>query len=191
MSEAGWEMGISILSAFIFSTENWKRTKQEVNYLLDLLVRVVITKKEINRLKDKGVKLIFVGSREGLTMKVINAIDRAEKETKDGDKGLLALHFNYGGRLEIVDAVKAMVGNNVAVEDIDEETISAHTYNPELSDADLIIRTSGEQRLSNFMMWRSAYSELYFTDKYWPDFTPKDLKEAIKDYSKRQRRYGK
>ncbi len=187
----GLGMGIKYLSAVIFSTENWNRTKEEVNYLLDLLLRVAVSKKEINRLKEKGIKLIFVGSREGLSRKVLDAIENSEKETEEGDKGLLALHFNYGGRLELVDAVKKIVDTGINSAEIDEEVITANTYNPELPDADLIIRTSGEQRLSNFMMWRSAYSELYFTDKYWPDFTTKDLQEALEEYSRRQRRHGK
>jgi undecaprenyl diphosphate synthase len=191
ISEAGWEMGISTLSAFVFSTENWNRTKEEVNYLLDLLLKVAVSKKEINRLKEKGVKLVFVGSREGLSKKVLKAINNAEEETKNGDKGLLALHFNYGGRLEIVDAVKSIVDRGIVSAEIDIKTVTDNTYNPELTDADLIIRTSGEQRLSNFMMWRSAYSELYFSPKYWPDFTPDDLRDALNDYSKRQRRHGK
>lgn len=191
ISEAGWGMGITTLSAFVFSTENWNRTKEEVNYLLDLLLKILISDKEINRLKEKGVKLVFAGSREGLSKKVLRAINSAEEKTENGDKGLLALHFNYGGRLEIVDAVKSIVDKEIDSAEIDEKTVTDNTYNPELTDVDLIIRTSGEQRLSNFMMWRSAYSELYFTDKYWPDFTPEDLQEALSDYSKRQRRHGK
>lgn len=191
IGDAAWSRGVKYLSAYVFSTENWNRSKKEVDYLMDMLVSIVLGSKEINKLDKKGIKILFVGSKTNLPSKVLKAMKKAEAQTTNNTSGALALHFNYGGRQELVDAVKAIVEKGVSSGEIDKELISSNIYNSELPDADLIIRTSGEQRLSNFMMWRSAYSELYFTDKKWPEFTEADLEEALTEYASRQRRHGK
>lgn len=191
VGDAAWERGIRYLSVYIFSTENWNRSKKEVDYLMDMLVTVVVARKEINKLDKKGVRIRFLGSRERISKKVVAAIETAERQTKTNKKGTLALCFNYGGHLEIADALKSMVAEGVSPEEVTEDNVAKHLYAPDLPPVDLIIRTSGEQRLSNFMLWRAAYSELYFTDKYWPEFTADDLDEALGEYASRHRRFGK
>ncbi len=189
IADAAWKRGVKILSAYVFSTENWNRSQKEVDYLMELLVAVV--KKEMNELDQKGIRVRFLGSREKVSQKVLDSIDEAEKLTQSNKNGTLALCFNYGGHLEMVDALKSMVNEGVLPGEITEESVAEHLYAPDLPPIDLIIRTSGEQRISNFMLWRAAYSELYFTDKYWPEFTTEDLDAALEDYASRQRRFGK
>lgn len=183
------DRGVKVLSAYVFSTENWQREPEEVKYLMDLLIKVV--SRELEELKKKGIKIIFVGSDENVSPKVLSAIRKSEETTKNNNKGILALCFNYGGQQEIVDATKSILESGVASTNVTPELFSGHLYHPEIPPVDLVIRTSGEQRLSNFMMWRTAYSELYFSDKYWPDFTKDDLEKAFADYQARQRRHGK
>lgn len=182
---AAFDRGIKYVSAYVFSTENWSRTQEEVRYIMDLAVRVADT--QLDEFHQRGIKIVILGSREKLNPKVLKAIDKVEAKTKDNTAGTIALCFNYGGRQEIVEAVKALIA---AGEEPDEENIAGHLYAPEVPDADLIIRTSGEHRISGYMLWRASYSELYFTDKYWPDFSEADLDLALNDYSKRQRRFG-
>lgn len=189
ITEAAWDRGVKILSAYVFSTENWNRSKKEVNYLMDLLIKVV--DKDLRELEEKGAKIVIIGSMDRVGSKVQKAILSVQERTKGNSKGVLALCFNYGGHREISDAMKSIIESDVKTKDINEDLIAEHIYKPEIPPIDLIIRTSGEQRLSNFMLWRAAYSELYFSDKYWPDFTEKDLDDALKDYANRQRRFGK
>lgn len=154
-----------------------------------LLVRGV--DKYMQEFNEAGVRIVFLGQREGLDKKVLKAIEKAEENTKDNSKGTLAVCFNYGGQQEIIDATKKIAASGIPLEEITEEVIGAYLYRPEIPPIDLIIRTSGEQRLSNFMLWRAAYSELYFVDKHWPDFTVGDLRFALKSYADRGRRFGK
>ncbi len=191
IGDAAWNRGVKTLSIYVFSTENWNRSKEEVKYLMDMLVSSALAKKEINKLDKKGIRIRFLGSREKLSQKVQDAIETAQKQTKNNQKGTLALCFNYGGHLEIVDAFKSMMSKGLSPDEVTVESITERLYDPDIPPVDLIIRTSGEQRLSNFMLWRAAYSELYFSDKYWPEFSVEDLDEALADYAKRQRRFGK
>lgn len=189
ISQAAFEQGVKYVSVYAFSTENWRRTKDEVGHLMLLLVRGV--EKYLQEFNEAGVRLLCVGQREGLDKKVLQAIEKAEESTKQNTKGMLVICFNYGGQQEIVDAAKKILTEGVSPLGITPETFAAHLYSPEVPPIDLIIRTSGEQRLSNFMLWRAAYSELYFTDKHWPDFSQDDLAEAFRAYTERKRRFGK
>ncbi|HVE80706.1 MAG TPA: polyprenyl diphosphate synthase [Candidatus Dormibacteraeota bacterium] len=188
MAKAAFERGIKYVSVYVFSTENWNRSKEEVGYLMDLFYK--LAKKDTDYLHKQNIKVLFIGSLEGLSTKVVTAMREAEVKTKDNTAGTLAICLNYGGQLEIADAVKKMVGDGVKQQEITPEKIDEYLYAPGVPSVDLVIRTSGEQRLSNFMLWRSAYSELLFVKKHWPDFTEADLDEALAEYARRQRRYG-
>ncbi|MGB4762676.1 MAG: polyprenyl diphosphate synthase [Candidatus Saccharimonas sp.] len=180
--------GVQYTSAFVFSTENWKRSSREVNYLMDLFVRVLIA--DIPVFVRENVRVRIVGSRDRLSQRVLRAIDRAESATAHLTGGQLLLCLNYGGHLEIVDAVKRIVAAKVSAQDVTEAMIAESLYAPEVPACDMIVRTSGEQRLSNFMLWRSAYSELLFLDKLWPDMTKQDVPAILEEYTRRQRRFG-
>lgn len=186
---AGFKSGVKVISAYVFSTENWKRTRDEVKFLMSLVLRVL--DKDLEQLHKEGVKVVVLGSRYGLSEKIVAAIDRAEKMTQDNTSGVLALCFNYGGHQELVDAVKQILQARIDYREVTDELIAKNLYHPELPPLDMIIRTSGEHRLSNFMLWRSEYAELYFTDKYWPDFNRADLETALAEYAARERRHGK
>ena len=185
---AAFDRGIKYVSAYVFSIENWDRSKEEVTYLMDLLNWVATY--EVNKLHKKNIKVIFLGSKEGLSPKIIKSIKLAQDKTKHNTGGTLALCLNYGGQREISDATARIIKDKIKAKDITPELMSHYLYGPDLPPIDLIIRTSGEQRLSGFMLWSAAYAELKFVLKYWPAFTVKDLEEALKDYSKRQRRFG-
>lgn len=183
--------GIGTLSVFAFSTENWKRTEEEVGYLMDLLEMALTREKTF--FLERDVRVRIVGSRIGLRPSIVRAIDEIEQETAHCSKMTLAICLNYGGRLEIVDAVNRMMedrGVSGYGLRVTEEDIVRHLYWPDMPDPDLIVRTSGEHRLSGFLLWQSAYSELLFVDKHWPAFEEGDLEGAIQEYQKRQRRYG-
>lgn len=180
--------GVKYVSVFIFSTENWKRTKEEVSYLLDLVFKFVT--RELDEVIAKGVRIRFLGTEEGLSRKLIKTLRECEAKSAHCTRGTLAVCFNYGGQTEIADAVKSLLQAGVSPEDVTPEAIRRHLYVPDIPDIDIIVRTSGEQRLSNFMLWRAAYSELMFIDKYWPDMTKEDASVIIKEYSRRQRRFG-
>lgn len=188
IADAALEHGVEYLSAYIFSTENWSRAKAEVGYLMKLVVEVFT--KDIGAFMDRDVRIVFLGSKDGLSKTVLKAMKAAEEKTKDNSRGTLALCFNYGGKQEIVDAMKHIIDAKIPAHDVDEALIASHLYDPDIPPIDLMIRTSGEQRTSNFMLWRLAYSELYFTDKHWPAFSAEDLDEALAEYSRRQRRFG-
>ncbi|MBI1856648.1 di-trans,poly-cis-decaprenylcistransferase [Candidatus Saccharibacteria bacterium] len=181
--------GVKYISAYVFSTENWQRSKEEVDYLMKLLLWVA--KHEVAEMNKDGIRVRFMGSRDRLSAKILRAIDEAEIKTKDNVNGTLALCLNYGGRQEIVEAFQKMAANDIATNAINEQTIADNLYQPDIPPVDLIIRTSGEQRISNFMLWRAAYSELYFTDVHWPDFNEAELDKALEEYAARHRRYGK
>ena len=187
--KSAYGSGVKVITAYIWSTENWKRTKSEVKFLMSLFLRVL--DKDLVQLHKEGVKVIILGSRYGLSNKIVSAIERAEEKTKHNNKGVLAICFNYGGHQELVDAVKKILQARVEFDEVTAEVIAKNLYHPEVPPIDLIIRTSGEHRLSNFMLWRSDYAELYFSDKYWPDFTEKDFQTALEAYANRNRRIGK
>lgn len=177
--------GVSNVSAYVFSQENWQRTEEEVGYLMNLVVKAV--ENYLDEFNERGIKVVILGRRDGLRKKVIEAIAKTEEKTKHNTNGTLALCFNYGGREEIVDAADSLAKDH---KKITVESIGSAIYFPEIPDVDLIIRTSGEQRLSGFMLWRAAYSELYFSPVMWPAFTAQDFDVAIEDFNKRQRRHG-
>lgn len=183
-----FERGVKYLSAYVFSMENWSRTEEEVGYLMNLVTKAV--EDYLDEFHEHGVKIMILGRSEGVRQKVLDSITKAEQKTAQNARGTLALCFNYGGREEIVDAVRELIGKGVEAAKIDSKAITNNLYHPEVPDIDLLIRTSGEHRTSGFMMWRAAYAELYFTDKYWPEFGLQDLDTALADYSQRQRRFG-
>lgn len=191
--EACAELGIKHLTLYAFSTENWKRPKLEVDTLMKLLVSSL--KKEIKTLLDNKIKLKAIGNLESLPKKVYKELHEVIELTKDNTHMDLTLALSYGSREELLHAVKEIsikVKNNIiSTENIDESVFNAHLYTQSLPDVDLLIRTSGEQRISNFLLWQIAYAELYFTPVLWPDFTKKHLNEAITEYQKRERRFGK
>mgnify|MGYP000172623958 FL=1 len=180
---------IPFLTVFAFSTENWKRTQDEVGYLMDLLETGL--SRDLDEFHRKGVRLTFMGRREGLRPSILRAMDAAEEKTKDNTNATFCLCLNYGGRLEIVDACKKLVEQGVPAEQIDEAKLQSAMYWPELPEPDLIVRTSGEQRLSGFLLWESAYSELYWTNVHWPAFDEGEVDKALEEYANRQRRFGK
>jgi undecaprenyl diphosphate synthase len=180
--------GVTYVSAYAFSTENWNRSNTEVTYLMQQFIKALHT--YLAEFKQHSIKLVVIGSRTGLSRAVVSAIDRAEKATAQGTKATVAICFNYGGHQEIVDAVHSILNHTPVPKAITPDMITQHLYQPELPPLDLIIRTSGEERISNFMLWRSAYSELMFRPEYWPDFTPAVLDECLVEYTKRQRRFG-
>ena len=179
--------GVKILSLYVFSTENFKRDKMEVSHLIDLFI--ILYKRDKNFFMENNIKVIFSGRDNGLPKNVINARDKLIDLTKDNTGGTLNICLNYGGRSEIVDAVRKIVRDGVLVDDINEEMFSRYLYH-DLPDVDLMIRTSGEVRLSNFMLWQNSYAEFYFPSVLFPDFSEKDFDEAILVYNKRDRRFG-
>lgn len=180
--------GVKYMTAYIFSTENWKRSEEEVGKLMGLVLRLLTS--DLHFFEEDNVKLVVIGTRERLDDKLLKAIKNAEEVTKNNTAGTLALCFNYGGQLEIADAVKKIVQSSVAADDVTPELISENLYAPDIPPCDLIVRTSGEQRLSNFMLWRAAYSELMFIDKNWPDMTKDDVTGILEEYANRNRRFG-
>lgn len=180
--------GVEFASAYVFSTENWKRSHDEVGHLMKLLLRVL--QADVPIFIEKNVRLRVVGTREGLSPAILKAIDNAEDKTKHLTGGQLLLCLNYGGQLEIADAVKKIVEKGLVADEITPELIGENIYAPEIPPVDLVVRTSGEQRLSNFMLWRAAYSEFMFLDKLWPDMTVGDVSAILEGYAKRSRRFG-
>lgn len=181
-------MGVHFMSIYIFSTENWKRSQEEIAGLMSLILRLFTTDAKI--FDEKNVRMKVLGSRDGLDPKILKAIDKLEEKTKNNTSGTLAICLNYGGQLEIVDAVKKIVQAGTKPEDITEDLIAENLYASEVPPVDVIVRTSGEKRSSNFMLWRSAYSEYIFLDKMWPDMTKEDVHDIMKEYSRRHRRFG-
>lgn len=183
---AAIERGVQYISAYVFSVENWNRSTDEVRYLMKLLKWVVTN--EVMYLNERGVRVRFAGSQTGLSRAIIKAIGNAEKLTEDNTKGTVIFCLNYGGQQEIVDAANNLIRHGESELTVDK--LASALYVPDVPSIDLVIRTSGEQRLSGFMLWRSSYSEFYFSQKYWPDFSESDLDEALQDYSTRKRRFG-
>ena len=191
--EACAEFGIKHLTLYAFSTENWNRPKLEVQTLMKLLVKSL--KKEIKTLQENKIKLTAIGCLKDLPKKAYKELEFVIEKTKNNTQMTLNLALSYGSRDELVNVVKELsvkVKNNIiSAESIDESIINKHLYTQNLPDVDLLIRTSGEQRISNFLLWQIAYAELYFTDIFWPDFKKENLVEAIVDYQNRERRFGK
>ncbi len=180
------ELGIKYVTLYTFSTENWKRPQEEVNYLFSLLVEML--NKKFTRMMEQGVRIRFCGLVEQLPEQIVNVCRDFENKTKDNQKIQAILALNYGGRREIIDAVNRAVQNGV--KQFDENVLRSYLYLPDVPDPDLVIRTSGEVRISNFLLWQIAYSELYFTDVLWPDFSKEDLLKAVRNFENRHRRFG-
>ena len=177
--------GVKYLSLFVFSTENFKREKKEVNHLMTLFKKTF--KKESNYFLKKNIKVIFSGSKENLDKSIIKVINETTEITKNCNKGICNICLNYGGQQEIIDAVNKILKSNI--KEINKEEFNKYLYQ-DIPAIDLMIRTSGEQRISNFMLYQLAYAELYFTNTYFPAFTENDFDEALKNYNKRNRRFG-
>ena len=182
------EFGIKALSIYAFSTENWRRPPDEVQGLMRLLGLTI--QRQLNELHKNGVKIVHSGRLEGIDAHLQKQILRALEVTKNNSRITLNVAFNYGGRAEIVDAVHSIMQSGIAPEQVTEELISQHLYIPNLPDPDLIIRTGGDRRMSNFLLWQAAYAEFYLTPTQWPDFGPDELYRALQDFSGRQRRFG-
>lgn len=180
------ELGIKYVTLYTFSTENWKRPKEEVSYLFSLLVEML--NKKFTRMMEQGVRIRFCGLIEQLPRQITDVCKDFEEKTKDNQKIQAILALNYGGRREIIDAINKAIRNGV--DHFDEDKLRDFFYLPDVPDPDFVIRTSGEQRISNFLLWQIAYSELYFTKVLWPDFSKEDLLKAIKDFENRHRRFG-
>jgi undecaprenyl diphosphate synthase len=190
--KAAADLKVESLTVYAFSTENWKRPKAEVDFLLTLMRRTM--RNEVEELLQNGVKVNFIGRKDELSENLINEIDHIEKHSLKNKKLTLNIAFNYGGRAEIIDSAKkiaeAYKNNEIQLDQLDENNFSNFLYNRQLQDVELLIRTGGDMRLSNFLLWQSAYAELYFTDKFWPDFEAEDLIKAIKEFKQRERRFG-
>ena len=192
ISEACRELGVSYLTLYCFSNENWKRPKEELSFLMSLLKTYLI--QERPTLIKNDIRLTIIGRRDGIPVEVQSEMDRSVELSKNGKSLTLCLAINYGARQEIVDAVRNIVSKvqsgSLDLASIDESTIANHLYTSGMPDPDLLIRTSGEMRLSNYLLWQISYSELWITDKPWPEFDKEDLVQAITDYNKRDRRFG-
>ncbi|MEX0932201.1 MAG: polyprenyl diphosphate synthase [Candidatus Saccharimonadales bacterium] len=189
ITEAALERGVEYISVFVFSTENWNRSEEEVKYLMNLLHKVVTS--EVDEVHKKDIRVRFLGARDRLSNKILDGIDKAEEKTKNNTKGTVAFCLNYGGQREIVEATQKIIKAGLNPDELTEEKFSEYLYAPEIPPLDMVVRTSGEQRISNFMLWRAAYAEICFIDKHWPAFTEEDLDVVIAEYAKRQRRFGK
>lgn len=182
------EHGVRYLTFWAFSTENWRRPEEEVAGLMGILGRALIS--ETDELHRQGAQLRHIGDLNALDPDLAATVIQAMDLTAHNDRIVLTIAFNYGGRQELIQAVQRMIRDNVDPNTVSEETFQRYLYMPDLPDADLIIRTSGEYRLSNFLLWQGAYSELYFTAKYWPDFSSADFDDALADFGSRERRFG-
>ena len=187
--EAAAEIGIKFLTLYAFSTENWSRPKSEVNALMTLLISAI--KKETQNLMSNNIKLDTIGETNNLPQKAKKELSEAIENTKKNTRMTLILALSYSGRWDILNATKKLIEDSVATENIDEKLFQQYLATESVPEPELLIRTSGEYRISNFLLWQSAYSELYFTDTLWPDFRKTNLTDAIIDYQKRERRFGK
>lgn len=186
--EATSDAGVGYISLYTFSTQNWNRAEEEVRGIMRLIRRLF--KSDIKRLVKDGYNVVVLGSREGVPEDIVNFIEEAEEKSKSGTRATLAICFNYGGQEEIVRAARRLVEQKMSSEDITLETFAGAIDHPEVPPCDLVVRTSGEQWLSDFMLWRSAYSEFIFLDKFWPEMTKQDVTDILKEYTGRKRRFG-
>ncbi|MGI8610064.1 MAG: polyprenyl diphosphate synthase [Candidatus Dormibacteria bacterium] len=182
------ELGIEILSLYAFSTENWTRPRTEVTGLMRLFSQTL--DREIAELHEKGVQVRVTGRREQLSPALVRKIEQAESLTRGNSRRVLNLLINYGGRAEIVDAARKLILEGADPATLAESDIARSLYNPDLPDPELIIRTAGEQRISNFLVWEAAYAEFHYTDRLWPDFDDSDVRQAIASFTSRERRFG-
>ncbi|MEO5690703.1 MAG: polyprenyl diphosphate synthase [Candidatus Saccharimonadales bacterium] len=186
--EATADAGVEYISFYTFSTENWNRAEDEVRGIMKLIR--MLFKTDIKELTKKGYKLVVLGGRENLPEDIITMMEEAEAISAGGTKATLAMCFNYGGQQEIVAATKRAIADGVDPESLTVESFAQYLDHPDVPPVDLVVRTSGEQRLSNFMLWRSAYSEFLFIEKYWPDMRPEDVAAILEEYNRRDRRHG-
>ncbi len=182
------ERGVRYLTFWAFSTENWRRPEEEVAGLMAILGRALIS--ETDELHRQGAQLRHIGDLSALNPELQQSVKKAMALTAENDRIVLTIAFNYGGRQELMHAVQRMLADGIDPNSVTEELFNSYLYMPDLPDADLIIRTSGEYRLSNFLLWQGAYSELYFSRKYWPDFSSDDFDAALLDFAQRERRFG-
>lgn len=193
IARAAGEMGIKYLTLYAFSTENWQRSAEEVDALMGLLRQYL--KSELSELQKNGVRIIFIGERDMLPADISEAMYRLEAETQNNDKMTLCIALSYGSRQEIVGAVRKIAAlakrGDISPEEIDEKMFSDMLYTKGIPDPDLVVRTSGEQRVSNYLLWQLAYAEFYFSDVLWPDFDREELEKIVKNFQTRERRYGK
>lgn len=185
---ASFNAGVEYVSAYIFSTENWKRSQDEVSKLMTLVLKLLTA--DLHIFEENNIKLNVLGSKNNVSDKILKAIVNAEEQTAGNTGGTLGLCFNYGGHLEIADAVKKVVQSGAKADDISPDLIAQNLYYPDIPPVDLVVRTSGEQRISNFMLWRAAYSEFLFLDKMFPEMTKDDVPIIVEEYARRGRRFG-
>ena len=187
--EGALELGVKWLTVYAFSTENWRRPADEVRFLMGFNESLLVRRRD--ELNDRGVRMTFAGRRDWRVPKrLLRRMDEAVELTRGNKTMTLTIAFNYGGRAEIVDAVRDLVATGVSADKIDEKAIRSHLYLPDMPDPDLVVRTSGEFRISTFLLWELAYSELVFTDVLWPDFRREHLFEAVREFQRRDRRFG-
>lgn len=187
------KFGIKYLTVYAFSTENWKRDKEEVEFLMSLLAKTIVN--EVPEFIENDIKLTFIGDRKSLSKEIVDVLEFGEKETADCKTLNLQIAFNYGARMEITNALKEISlkvkNGEISEDEITEDLISQNLYTSNIPDPDLLIRTGGEQRISNYLLWQCAYTEIYITDIFWPEFDEKALAGAILEFNSRQRRFGK
>ena len=193
ITRAAGEMGVKYLTLYAFSTENWQRPAEEVETLMGLLREYL--KSDLKELQENGVRIIFIGERSMLPADIVESMSKLEEETIGNDKMTLCVALSYGSRQEIVQAARKIAvlakRGDIAPEDVDAKMFAGLLYTKDIPDPDLVIRTSGEQRVSNYLLWQIAYAEFYFTDVLWPDFDRRCLEDIIKNFNARERRYGK
>lgn len=186
------DLNLESLTVYAFSTENWKRPKTEVDFLLTLMRRTI--QNEVDELLENGVKIKFLGRKNVLSQKLVEEIKLIEEKSSQNSNLTLNIAFNYGGRAEIIDAAKKIAkdykAGKIDLAKLEENNFADYLYHEELKNVELLIRTGGDLRLSNFLLWQSAYAELYFTEKFWPDFKEEDLNKAIEEFKQRERRFG-
>ena len=183
------DFGIKYLTVYAFSTENWNRTKEEVDFLMDLVA--ITLKNELEEMHKENVQIHFIGDRNRLSDKLQKIMLESELKTKNNDGVYLQIALNYGSRDEIVHCVKNIIKKGVKYQDVNEDLISSYLYTSNTPDPDILIRTGGEQRISNYLLWQIAYSEIIIRDEYWPEFDKNILSQCIEEFGRRQRRYGK
>jgi undecaprenyl diphosphate synthase len=186
--ETAGQAGVETLTLYAFSTENWARPKREVETLMKLFLETA--REKVPELSERGARLRFLGRRDGLPDSVLEALTEAEELTAGNDSLDVYIALNYGGRAEIVDATRRIVADGLSPEEVDESTFARYLYAPDVPEVDLVIRTSGELRVSNFLLWQIAYAEFYVTDTLWPDFSPEEFLRALKSFASRSRRRG-
>ncbi len=186
--EAAIDLGVESLCVYAFSTENWSRPADEVESLMEIFVETI--ERELPDLARQGVRVRFIGRRDRATDALRAKMAELEEDTAANDRLELWIAFDYGGRAEVVEATRRLVDEGVEARDIDENAIAARLYAPEMAEPDILIRTSGEQRISNFLLWQLAYTELVFVETLWPDFGERDLRHALGEYAGRRRRFG-